>query len=119
CTAPSPNVNPPCPTGSSPDGANKHCVYNTAPTRCVPTLLGTDAHVDLSGALRSVSPGTTGGLDFGLAVGGSMIPAPGQPANGAGRTPNGVTLAMLGGAIAQPPSKCVNQAMLVPPTNIP
>ncbi len=110
CTAPAPNLNPPCPDGSKPDAANKHCVYNSAPTQCVPMLLGTDAHIDLGGFLKSISPGTAGGLDFGLAAGGSMDPAPRLPADNQGyqgHTPNGMTLGMVGGTIPQPVSKCV------------
>ncbi len=119
CTAPTPTLNPPCPTGSKPDAQNKHCVYNSAPDKCVPMLLGTDAHVDLGGFLRSISPNTSGGLDFGLAAGGDMNPAPGLAANGQGRTPNGITLSMMGGVLPQPPSKCVPQAPVTVPTGIP
>lgn len=119
CTAPTPTLNPPCPTGSKPDAANKHCVYTSAPDKCVPMLLGTDAHVDLGGFLRSISPNTSGGLDFGLAAGGDMNPAPGAAANAQGRTPNGITLGMVGGVLPQPPSKCVPQAPVTVPTGIP
>ena len=71
-------------------------------------LLGTDAHIDLGGLLKSISPGTAGGVDFGLAAAGAMNPAPGLPANAQGRTPNGVTLSMLGGVLPQPQSKNVS-----------
>jgi MYXO-CTERM domain-containing protein len=119
CTAPTPALNPPCPTGSEPDAANKFCVYSSKKDTCVSTLLGTDAHIDLGGLLKSISPGTAGGVDFGLAAAGAMNPAPGLPANAQGRTPNGVTLSMLGGVLPQPQSKCVPQADLVVPTGIP
>jgi MYXO-CTERM domain-containing protein len=119
CTAPSTALNPPCPTGSSPDSGNKHCVYDSDKTKCVPILLGTDAHIDLSGALASISPGTAGGLDFGIAANGDMQPFPKLPANAAGRTPNGITLGMIGGALPKPPSKCVPQVELKPPQGIP
>lgn len=119
CTAPSPALNPPCPTGSAPDGANKKCVYDSNKNKCVSMLLGTDAHVDLGGFLKSISPGTSGGIDFGLAAGGSMKPFPNGAANPQGRTPNGITLGMLGGTVPQPPSKCVPQAALTVPTGIP
>lgn len=123
CTAPAPNLNPPCPDGSKPDAANKHCVYNSAPTQCVPMLLGTDAHIDLGGFLKSISPGTAGGLDFGLAAGGSMNPAPRLPADNQGypgHTPNGITLGMIGGTVPQPVSKCVPASEPPPlPTGIP
>lgn len=119
CTAPSPALNPPCPTGSAPDGANKKCVYDSDKNKCVSMLLGTDAHVDLGGFLKSISPGTSGGLDFGLAAGGAMQPFPKAAANAQGRTPNGISLGMLGGTVPQPPSKCVPQAQLKVPTGIP
>lgn len=120
CTKPAPTLNPPCPTGSKPDAANKQCVYNSAPDKCVPMLLGTDAHIDLGGFLQSISPSAAGGLDFGLAASGSMNPAPGMgPILNSGRTVNGVTLGMLGGVLPQPPSKCVPQAELKVPTGIP
>ncbi len=122
CTAPNPALNPPCPTGSKPDAGNKKCVYNSKTTSCVPTLLGTDMHLDLSGALKSISPGTSGGLDFGLAAGGDMQPFPKAPADNTpyqGHTPNGITLGMLGGALPQPQSNCVPVANLQVPTGIP
>lgn len=122
CTAPSPALNPPCPTNTSPDAANKHCVFNSDKKKCVSMLLGTDAHIDLGGLLKSISPGTSGGVDFGLAAGGSMKPFPNQPAVPVGaqfRTQNGMTLGMIGGVVPQPPSKCVPQAELKVPTGIP
>jgi MYXO-CTERM domain-containing protein len=119
CMAPSPALNPPCPTDTSPDAANKHCVFNSDKNKCVSTLLGTDAHVNLGGLLKSISPGTAGGIDFGLAAGGSMKPFPNANANAQGRTPNGVSLGMLGGVVPQPLSKCVPQADLKVPTGIP
>jgi MYXO-CTERM domain-containing protein len=119
CMAPSPALNPPCPTDTAPDAANKHCVFNSDKNKCVGMLLGTDAHVDLGGFLKSISPGTSGGIDFGLAAGGSMKPFPNANANAQGRTPNGITLGMLGGVLPQPQSKCVPQADLKVPSGIP
>ncbi len=119
CQAPSPALNPPCPSNTSPDAANKKCVFDSDKNKCVSMLLGTDAHVDLGGFLKSISPGTSGGLDFGLAAGGAMKPLPSAAANAAGRTPNGMTLGMVGGVLPQPPSKCVPQATLKLPTGIP
>lgn len=119
CTAPVPTLNPACPEGSSPDDAGERCVYDTDRNKCVPTLLGTDAHVDLGGLLASISPGTAGGVDFGLAASGAMRPLPGADPDAQGRTPNGVTLGMLGGVLPQPPSTCVPQATLTRPTGIP
>ena len=119
CTAPTPALNPPCPTGSEPDSANKHCVFTSKKDTCVPTLLGLDSHIDLGGLLKSISPGTSGGVDFGLAAGGAMKPFPNADANAQGRTVNGITLGMLGGVVPQPQSKCVPQAELTIPTAIP
>lgn len=119
CTKPNPARSPACPTDSSPDANNKYCVYDTAKDKCVPMLLGTDAHVELGGFLRSISPGTTGGVDFGLGSFGAMSPAPSLDANAEGRTPNGITLGVVGGVLPQPPSKCVVQKLVAPPTGIP
>jgi MYXO-CTERM domain-containing protein len=119
CMAPSPALNPPCPTSTSPDAANKHCVFDSDKNKCVSMLLGTDAHADLGGLLKSISPGTAGGVDFGLAAGGSMKPFPNGNANAQGRTPNGITLGMLGGVLPQPQSKCVPQAVLKVPAGFP
>lgn len=119
CTKPNPTLNPACPTESSPDANNQFCVYDSAKDKCVPMLLGTDAHVELGGFLRSISPSTAGGVDFGLASFGAMNPAPRLPANGLGRSPNGITLGMVGGVLPQPPSKCVVQKAVTPPTGIP
>lgn len=119
CMAPSPALNPPCPTDTAPDAANKHCVFNSDKNKCVGMLLGTDSHADLGGLLKSISPGTAGGVDFGLAAGGSMMPFPNANANAQGRTPNGITLGMLGGVVPQPQSKCVPPADLKIPSGIP
>ena len=122
CTAPVPTANPQCPTGSKPDATNKKCVYTSDEKKCVPTLLGMDGRMDLSSALKSISPGATGGLDIVLAAGGDMKPLPSlDPDNTPypGHTKNGVTLGMLGGAIPQPISSCVPRAELALPTGIP
>jgi MYXO-CTERM domain-containing protein len=119
CQAPSPALNPACPSGTSPDKANKHCVFDSDKNKCVSMLLGTDSHADLGGLLKSISPGTAGGVDFGLAAGGAMKAAPNLDANAQGRTPNGITLGMLGGVVPQPQSKCVPAADLKVPTGIP
>jgi MYXO-CTERM domain-containing protein len=122
CTKPNPAVNPPCPTGSKPDAQNLKCVYNSNGDQCVPSLLGMDARLDLSGLLRSISPGSVGGMDLVLASGGEMQAFPkSEPDNTpyAGHTPNGVTLQMVGGAQPLPISKCVPQVNLVVPSRIP
>ena len=121
CTAPNPNVNPQCPTGSQ--VAGKVCEYTSKPGTCVPTLLGLDGNINLAGFLASVSPGSEGGLDFVLAGGGDMIPSksPGvkDPPNGQGQTGNGMTLAFLGGAKPVPQSGCVPAFDNKIPTGIP
>jgi len=119
CTKPNPTLNPSCPTETSPDANNTFCVYDSAKDKCVPMLLGTDAHVELGGFLRSISPSTAGGIDFGLASFGAMNPAPGLDANAQGDSANGITLGMIGGVLPQPPSKCVVQVPVKPPTGIP
>ena len=52
--------------------------------------------MNLGALLQSISPGTSGAVDFMLAAGGNM-----NPAN------SGITLGMLGGALPQPQSSCV------------
>jgi len=90
------------------------CRYaNKADAECVPMLLGLESRFDLSGLLASLSPGTSGGLDFMLASAGDMKPAPGT-----GAAENGVTLSMFGGGVPQPISNCVPQAVLTPPVGI-
>lgn len=119
CTKPNPTANPTCPTGSSPNDGNDKCVFDSNHDKCVPVLLGTDAHIDLGRFLAKFSPSTSGGLDFGLASGGSMKPLPNAGDDAQGRTPNGITLGLVGGVLPAPPSSCVPQATLTPPTEIP
>ncbi len=123
CTKPNPNVNPSCPTGSQPDSNNAKCVYTSDPATCVPTQLGMDGHIDLSGLLAKISPGTAGGLDFVLAAGGDMMPSSdattNTPPDGNGNTPNGMTLGLLGGALPMPQSNCVPLYDNKIPTGIP
>ncbi len=90
-----------CPTGTF--NKSGTCRYtDKADGECVPMLLGIESRFDLSGLLASMSPGTSGGLDFMLASGGNMTPAPST-----GATVNGVTLNMLGGAQPTEVSSCV------------
>lgn len=122
CTKPRPELSPSCPKGSKPDAKKEACVYDSAPTKCVPMLLGTDAYVELGRFLTQFSPGTAGGLDFGLAAGGAMQPFPKLPPDNtgyAGHTPNGLTLSMHGGVLPNPTSSCVPQAKVERPTNVP
>lgn len=125
CTKPSLTQTPACPTGSSATGdggVGTTCNFDSAPDRCVPGLLGTDAHVNLAQFLAKFSPGSKGSLDFGFAAGGDMTPFPNAPADDdpyPGHTPNGITLAMVGGVLPSPESKCVVPAALEVPKNIP
>lgn len=125
CTKPSLTQTPACPTGSSATGdggADSTCNFDSAPDRCVPALLGTDAHVNLAQFLAAFSPGSKGALDFGFAAGGEMSPFPNAPADNdpyPGHTPNGVTLSMVGGVLPAPESKCVVPAILDVPQGIP
>lgn len=90
-----------CPTGTFDRGGTCRYADNDS-AECVPMLLGMESRFDLSGLLASLSPGTAGGLDFMLASGGNMEPAPGTST-----TENGATLHMLGGAQPFPVSNCV------------
>ncbi|MBX3187778.1 MAG: hypothetical protein KF819_12215 [Labilithrix sp.] len=133
CTAPAPGVTPPCPTGSQPDNADltKATKCNFIGTQeCVPSLLGADGRMNLGRALATFSPGTQGGLDFVLASAGDMNPQPNDPTlpTWTPRRPpvpaednnqNGISLKMLGGALPQPDTKCVEIARRDPPQNIP
>jgi len=93
-----------CPTGTFNKGGT--CRFEDKDNgECVPMLLGLESRFDLSGLLASLSPGTSGGLDFMLASGGNMVPAPGT-----GAAENGVTLKMLGGAQPVELSNCVPKA---------
>ena len=113
----------PCPAGTTADGS-QICRFNNDPNNaCATTLLGTDGHMNLGSLLASLSPGTTGGLDFLFAAGG-----PDKNTNDPNSmldwgdldpTNSGVTLGLFGGAEANPLSKCVPMASLTLPTGIP
>jgi hypothetical protein len=119
-------LNPTCPTGTN--DVSGVCRYGTKETdECASIVLGADGHIDLGGLLASISPGTTGGLDFLFAAGGlgksDHHPGfawgdldPGTIVNGAG---DGFTLGMYGGAEPNPLSKCVKLSELALPTGIP
>lgn len=117
CTKPDPAANPPCPAGSQPDDPDvnraQKCLFVADGSRCMPVRFGTDGHFGLGGLLAAISPGASSEIDFLLAAGGPGDPAPGAPADDqgwAGHTPNGMTLGMVGGALAAPASKCVSSA---------
>jgi hypothetical protein len=134
CAKPNAMATPACPVGSQPDSANAKCVFTTDQSKCVPTLLGLDGHMNLGALLSKISPGTAGSVDLVLASGGDGDPAPGcqadqswDQANGCqnipnsstGYTPNGLTLGMLGGMIPSPPTTCAPIALNAIPQNIP
>lgn len=116
CTKTNTALNPSCPTGSHDNGGT--CYYDSQPSTCVPTLLGLDGHVDLSGFLASLSPGTAGGLDFVLASGGNGIASTSVGVNTPDST-NGLTLGLLGGGLPNPQSGCVPLYDNKIPTGIP
>jgi MYXO-CTERM domain-containing protein len=115
CTKPAVGVTPTCPNGSKENADKTYCVYNSTPTKCVPTLLGTAGHTELGALLASFSPGAQGGLDYGFAAGKDMEAFP----KDADPRKNGATLHMFGGVIPQPISNCVPTAKLTMPTDIP
>lgn len=120
CQQADPMANPPCPAGSN--DVEGVCRYGTdAAAECVGILLGTEGRLDLSGALASISPGTTGGLDILFAVGGpSKRPDNSNFAWGdLNPIANGATLGMYGGGEASPISGCVKLSEMALPTGIP
>ena len=132
CTKANAALNPPCPNGTEPAGdggapllpdggvpsTEPNCVYDTQPTSCLPTELGLEGNINLGSLLSSISPGTTGAVNFVIAANGNMIAAPNAAADSNGNTPNGITLGMLGGANAAPPSDCIPPAANPAPTGL-
>ncbi|HEY2369392.1 MAG TPA: hypothetical protein VGH87_23505 [Polyangiaceae bacterium] len=116
CTSTNTALSPSCPTGSHDNGGT--CFYDSQPSTCVPTLLGLDGHVDLSGFLASISPGSAGGLDIVLASGGNAIASTTVGVNTPDST-NGLTLGLLGGGLPNPQSSCVPLFDNKIPTGIP
>ena len=112
CQKANPELNPPCPDGSTNQGGT--CKY--ADGECVSIMLGTDGNIDLSSFLSSISPGTKGGLDFLFAAGGESGSPPWGNLN---PKDGGATLGMFGGALPKPQSTCVKLANMDPPQGIP
>jgi hypothetical protein len=137
CEKPSAMASPACPTGTQPSSDGSQCVFSSGPEagQCVPLLLGLDGHFDVGSLFSTITPGASGGIDFVLAAGGNADASPdckaGQTwsASGgcatdpkppyAGRTPNGLTLGLLGGALPSPQSSCVPAAANPAPEGIP
>lgn len=119
CQQADPMANPTCPLGTN--NVDGVCRYGTdANAECVPIVLGVDGRLDLSGALASISPGTTGGLDILFAVGG-----PGKRTDNSGFAwgdlnpiASGATLGMYGGGEPSPLSGCVQFSDMPLPTGI-
>ena len=131
CTKADALLSPACPIGSHPDTADggitlgpdggapatePDCVYDSTPdggTICVPTELGLEGRINLGALLASISPGTSGAVDFALAGYGNMIPAKDPASPG-----SGLTLGMFGGGIPSPQSDCVPVAANPAPTGL-
>ncbi len=133
CTKANPLTTPPCPDGTVDNDAGT-CVFASSPGTCVPTLLGLDGHLDLGNLVAKYSPGNTAAVDLVLAAAGAAQTAPNcapnqvltngmcttpSPAPTTGYTPNGLTLGMLGGMLANPPTNCVPVAQNPIPQGIP
>lgn len=124
CIKGNPNVSPPCPIGSHPKDSKDNgstCVFDDNADDCASFALGTEGTINLGGALSSFSPTTTGGLDFLFSIGG-LAPNPANnslPLGDLAPVKEGATLALSGGANANPISKCVNPAVLTKPVGIP
>lgn len=112
-----------CPSGSTADASN---VCKFADGTCATSSLGMEGNLDVGAALASLSPGTSGAVDFQIAVGGQSsrgdnAPCDGQPCSWGDLNPiaNGASLGLVGGAEAAPPTSCVPIAALTRPTGIP
>ncbi len=107
-----------CPTGTTADG-DGICRFTNGD--CVGTALGIDGNIDLSGMLASLSPGTEGGLDFMLSVGGEGTRDDGSGMLWGDLNPvaGGATLGMMGGAEPRPLTTCVPIVPSALPTGIP
>jgi hypothetical protein len=120
CQSANPELSPTCPTGTT--DVNGVCRYGSDDTaECAAILLGTSGHVNLGGLLASISPGTKGGFDFMLAVGGAGSRDDGTSGKWGDLNPinAGATLGMYGGAKAVPVSGCVPLSDLALPTGVP
>jgi len=117
CLSADPTKDPVCPAGTT-DQEGK-CMYPDG--ACVSMMLGLDGHVDLSGMLASISPGTQGALDFLFAVGGPGMRDDDPAASWGDLNPvaGGATLGMFGGVVPRPVSNCVTPVELTLPTGIP
>lgn len=132
CTKANAMTTPQCPDGTVVDGGD--CVFQTATSTCVPTLLGMDGHMNLGTLVAKYSPGNASAVDLVLAANSFAETqpncAPNQTVtNGAcatdpsppysGHTPNGLTLPLLGGMLPNPQGSCVPMVTNNVPTGIP
>jgi hypothetical protein len=134
CTKANATATPPCPTGTDANEAGT-CVFTDSDAgACLPTLLGLDGHLDLGSLVAKYSPGNPAAVDLVLAGAGAAQPTPNcapnqiadggacstpSPAPTTGYTPNGLSLGMLGGMLANPTSNCVPAVTNTIPTGIP
>ena len=113
-------LDPTCPAGTI--DVDDICRYGpSADDECVPILLGMDARLDAGQLLASISPGTSGVLEFLLAAGGHS-PRPDSSGFAWGDLnpiDGGATLGFYGGAEPAPLSGCVPTAPVTLPTDIP
>ena len=118
CQAANPDLNPTCPTGTS-DNGDGVCRFQDG--SCASFVLGLDGNIDLGGLLASFSPGTTGGFDFLLAVGGHSMRPDGSGFAFGDLNPiaGGVSLGMYGGTEPTPLSGCVTPENMERPMGIP
>lgn len=120
CLKADPNVSPSCPAGSHDDGSGT-CVLDSDPAQCAPIMLGLNGHIDLASFLSSISPGTTGGLDFLLAAGGHNVRDDNSGWHWGDLNPinSGATLGFYGGSEPRPTSGCVRLSDVPVPAGIP
>lgn len=123
CIKGSKDTSPPCPVGSTPEDPKNpdqgKCLFPD--NSCVGMALGTEGNLDLGKFLASISPSTSGGLDFQFAMGG---PSSNPDANGntfgdMNPIAGGATFSLVGGALPNPVANCVAQVALDKPKNIP
>jgi hypothetical protein len=111
-------LTPSCPTGTN--DVSGTCRYGTTSSDpCVSLLLGTDGHANLGALLASISPGTSGGLDFLFSAGGIDTGTDGIPWGDLDPKSGGGTIGLLGGAEPNPLSNCIKMSDLAKPRGIP
>ena len=112
-------MGPDCPAGSAPDDSDV-CRWSDD-NECVPMALGLEGRMDMGSLLASVAPGMSAGVDILGALGGEAERPGGGGEHWGDMNPanNGMTLSLMAGAAAAPPSGCVPLAESIVPQNIP